>query len=256
MCSPEAAPPVRQAVILAGGRGTRLAPYTDLHPKVMVEVNGTPLLRHQLDRFADAGVESVVVSAGYRARVITDYLRAARPPVRTTVVVEDAPLGRGGGLKLAARALPAPQEPWFAVYGDIWAEFPLAALGAHHVRCGALATVALVPPRLPKGTVVCDASGRVAELAAPPPPTCTVNGGVYAFAPGVVPLLPEDGDHADTTLPRLVRLGQLAGFRADGFWCAVNTPGDLRELRARFADPVRGPVTPGTPARPGPREAP
>ncbi|MGW3076252.1 nucleotidyltransferase family protein [Kitasatospora sp. NPDC001132] len=238
MCSPEAppSPPIRQAVILAGGRGGRLAPYTDLCPKPMVEVNGAPLLRHQIDRFAAAGVETVVVSAGYRSQVITDYVRTADLPVRTTVVVEDLPLGRGGGLKLAARTLPAPREPWFAVYGDIWAEFPLTALAAHHVRSGALATVALVPPRLPHGTVVCDAAGRVAELAAPPPPTCTVNGGVYAFAPGVVPLLPDEGDHADTTLPHLVRLGQLAGYRTDGFWCAVNTPGDLRELRARVAD--------------------
>ncbi|MGW1179346.1 nucleotidyltransferase family protein [Kitasatospora sp. NPDC002543] len=229
--------PIRQAVILAGGRGGRLAPYTDLRPKAMVEVDGAPLLRHQLDRFATAGVRTVVVSAGHRARAITEYVRTAALPVRTTVVVEDRPLGRGGGLKLAARALPAPGEPWFAVYGDIWAEFPLTALGAHHVRCGALATVALVPPRLPRGTVVCDELGMVAEIAAPPPPACTVNGGVYAFAPGVVPLLPDRGDHAETTLPRLVRLRQLAGYRAEGYWCAVNTPADLQELRDHVAPP-------------------
>ncbi|MFF2748854.1 NDP-sugar synthase [Kitasatospora sp. NPDC058048] len=239
MSSPDACAPIRQAVILAGGRGRRLAPHTNLRPKAMVEVNGTPLLRHQIDRFADAGVETVVVSAGYRSQVITDYVRAATLPIRTAVVVEDTPLGRGGGLKLAARALPAPREPWFAVYGDIWADFPLAALGAHHLRCGALATVALVPPPLPRGTVRCDALGRVAELAAPPPPVCTVNGGVYAFEPGVVPLLPDRGDHANTTLPHLVRLRQMAGYRADGFWCAVNTPTDLRDLRTHVAAPTR-----------------
>ncbi len=249
MPSPDTCFPIRQAVILAGGRGRRLAPHTDLRPKAMVEVDGAPLLRHQLDRFADAGVETVVVSAGYRSQVITDYVRTAPLPVRTTVVVESTPLGRGGGLKLAARALPAPRDPWFAVYGDIWADFPLTALGAHHLRCGALATVALVPPRLPRGTVRCDALGRVAELAAPPPPACTVNGGVYAFAPGVVPLLPDRGDHATTTLPHLVRLRQLAGYRAEGYWCAVNTPADLRELRERVAPtapPGNGPGPSGT----------
>ncbi|MFE7529997.1 NDP-sugar synthase [Kitasatospora sp. NPDC057542] len=239
MWLPEVLPRIRQAVVLAGGRGRRLAPYTDLCPKAMVEVNGAPLLRHQIEWFAGAGVETVVVSAGYRSQVITDYVRTASLPVCTTVVVEDAARGRGGGLKLAARALPAPQEPWFAVYGDIWADFPLTALGAHHLRCGALATVALVPPRLPRGTVVCDAVGRVAELAAPPPAACTVNGGVYVFAPGVVPLLPDQGDHADTTLPYLVRLRQLAGYRVGGFWCAVNTLSDLRELRACVAAPAR-----------------
>ncbi|MFE7595026.1 NDP-sugar synthase [Kitasatospora sp. NPDC057512] len=237
MPTPDTCSPIRQAVILAGGRGRRLAPHTDLRPKAMVEVDGAPLLRHQIDRFADAGVRTVVVSAGYRAQVITDYLRTAPLPVRTTVVVEPTPLGRGGGLKLAARALPAPREPWFAVYGDIWADFPLTALGAHHLRCGALATVALVPPRLPRGTVRCDALGRVAELAAPPPPACTVNGGVYAFEPGVIPLLPDQGDHANTTLPHLVRLRQLAGYRAEGYWCAVNTAADLGELRTRVTPP-------------------
>ncbi|WP_316520513.1 nucleotidyltransferase family protein [Kitasatospora brasiliensis] len=233
MRSPEAPPPIRQAVILAGGRGTRLAPHTDLRPKAMVEVRGTPLLRHQLDWFAEAGVETVVVSAGYRAQVITDYLRTAALPVRAIVVVEDHPLGRGGGLKLAARALPAPREPWFAAYGDIWSDLPLTALGTHHVRGSALATVALVPARLPRGSVVCDGSGRVVDLAAPS--GRAVNGGVYAFAPAVVPLLPDRGDHADTTLPHLVRLRQLAGHPAEGFWRAVNTPGDLRELRAHPA---------------------
>ncbi|MEV4342174.1 DUF6207 family protein [Streptomyces sp. NPDC049590] len=102
---------VRQAVILAGGVGSRMQPLTLTRPKPMVEVHGTPILRHQLDWFAGSGVERVVISAGHRAQVINDYLLACPSPVHTEVVVEPRPLGRGGGMKLAAAALEWPDEP-------------------------------------------------------------------------------------------------------------------------------------------------
>ncbi|MFJ8628411.1 NDP-sugar synthase [Kitasatospora sp. NPDC093550] len=140
---------VRQAVILAGGTGSRVRPLTLTRPKPMVEVQGTPIPRHQLDWFAESGVERVVISAGHRAQVISDYLLACPAPVRTEVVVETRPLGRGGGLKLAAAALERSDEPWLAVYGDIWTRFPLTAMFAHHRRHATLATLALPVPGCP-----------------------------------------------------------------------------------------------------------
>ncbi|GAA2280411.1 MULTISPECIES: nucleotidyltransferase family protein [Kitasatospora] len=221
---------VRQAVVLAGGFGSRLRPLTQTLPKPMVEVHRTPILRHQLDWFAESGVEQVVVSAGYLAQVISDYLTSHRLPLRTDVVVEERPLGRGGGLKLAATALERPDEPWLAVYGDIWTRFSLTGMFAHHRRHAALATVALPRPWLPRGSADCDERGRVTALDSRVPPPLRVNGGVYVFDPRVVELLPDEGDHEQVTLPRLIQARQLMGYPVDGPWRAINTPHDLDDI--------------------------
>ncbi|KPC60201.1 nucleotidyltransferase family protein [Streptomyces chattanoogensis] len=226
---------VRQAVILAGGFGSRLWPLTRTRPKSMVEVRGTPILRHQLDWFAESGVEQVVVSAGHLAPVIGDYLASHQLPLRAEVVVEERPLGRGGGLKLAAAALDRLDEPWLAVYGDIWTRFSLAGMFAHHRRHAALATVALPRPWLPRGSVDCDERGRVTTLVSHAPPPFRVNGGVYVFAPRVVELLPDEGDHEEVTLPRLIRARQLIGYLVDGPWRAINTPHDLDDIERELA---------------------
>ncbi|MEU3838727.1 nucleotidyltransferase family protein [Streptomyces sp. NPDC028635] len=226
---------VRQAVILAGGVGSRMRPLTSTRPKPMVEVHGTPILRHQLDWFAESGVERVVISAGHRAQVISDYLQACPSPVRTDVVVETKPLGRGGGLKLAAAALERSDEPWLAVYGDIWTRFPLTAMFAHHRRHGALATVALPRPWLPRGRADCDELGRVTALASQEPAPLRVNGGVFVFEPPVKEMLPNEGDHETTTFPMLIRTQQLMGYPVDNPWRAINTPRDVHDVEREIA---------------------
>ncbi|MBW8792106.1 MAG: nucleotidyltransferase family protein [Streptomyces sp.] len=227
--------PARQAVILAGGRGSRLLPLTRDRPKAMVEIHGVPILRHQLDWLAGCGVERVVVSAGHLAGVIVSYLGSRPSPPRTEAVVEKRPLGRGGGLRRAARALPYPGEPWFAVYGDIWTCFCLCGMRAHHLRGGVAATVALAGPGLPGSAVAYDELGRVTDLAPTVPGPGRVNAGVYLFAWRVVSLLPEEGDHADSTLPRLAGSHQLSSYAIDAPWQAVNTPADVIRLEHDLA---------------------
>src|SRR5487761_1073561 len=135
---------MRQAVILAGGQATRLRPFTEDRPKAMVEVAGIPVCEHQLIWLAAAGVGHAVMSVGYRADVIQDRIGdGSRIGIAVTYAVENEPLGRGGGLKLAAKQLPFRDESWFAMNGDVLARFPLAELAAHHRRIGALATIAL-----------------------------------------------------------------------------------------------------------------
>ncbi|MEV0275702.1 nucleotidyltransferase family protein [Streptomyces sp. NPDC050610] len=221
---------MRQAVVLAGGFGRRLRPLTCDRPKAMVDVRGTPILRHQIDWFAESGVEHVIVSAGYLAAVIIDYLESQRLPLRVDVVVEERPLGRGGGLKRGARVLPYPDEPWLAAYGDICTRFPLAGMRAHHVRHAAPATVALARSARPRAGVELDECGRVTALETAWAPGARVNAGVYLFDPDVVGLLPDEGDHAPSALARLIRIRQLMGYPVDAPWWAVNTSRDLADL--------------------------
>src|SRR5262249_44034047 len=137
--------PVTQAVVLAGGTGSRLRPYTDSRPKTMVEIPGTgrAILEHQLDWLAAEGGKDVVGSCGLLAEVLHEWLETTDLPVTVTTVVEAEPLGRGGGLKFAAKALPRPDEDWYALNSDIWTRFSLRAMTELHRETQALATLAL-----------------------------------------------------------------------------------------------------------------
>ncbi|WP_103504090.1 MULTISPECIES: nucleotidyltransferase family protein [unclassified Streptomyces] len=226
-------PQPTQAVVLAGGQGTRLRPYTDDRPKPMVEIpgTGTPIIGHQLAWLADEGVTDVVISCGHLAEVLQDWLNDNDLPLRATTVIETEPLGRGGGLKYAAAALPRPDEPWFATNGDIWTRFSLREMAEFHLERDAVATLALARPRIPWGAVATDEIGNVTDFIEAPPVSFQINAGVYVFSPGFTALLPDRGDHERTTFPRLARQRRLAGFPLPqrAYWRAIDTAKDLSE---------------------------
>ena len=222
-----------QAVVLAGGQGSRLRPYTDDRPKPMVEIpgTGTPIIGHQLNWLAEEGVTDVVVSCGHLAGVLQDWLADAPLPLHVTTVVETEPLGRGGGLKYAAGSLPRPDEPWYASNGDIWTRFPLREMAAFHHERDAEATLALARPHIPWGAVETDAFGHVLDFIESPPSPYLINAGVYVFSAAFADLLPTHGDHERTTFPRLARERRLAGFPLPqgAYWRAIDTAKDLVE---------------------------
>ncbi|MFE2852825.1 NDP-sugar synthase [Streptomyces lavendulae] len=232
------APPT-QAVVLAGGQGSRLRPYTDDRPKPMVEIPGTglPIIGHQLAWLAAEGVTDVVVSCGHLADVLQEWLARTPLPLRVTTVVEEEPLGRGGGLKYAARHLPYGDRPWYATNGDVWTRFPLREMAAFHEERGATATLALARPRIPWGVVETNEFGQVLDFIEAPPSPYPVNAGVYVFAPEFAALLPDLGDHERTTFPHLARERRLAGFPLPqgAYWRAIDTAKDLTEAARELA---------------------
>lgn len=232
---------VRQAVILAGGQGSRLKPYTDTVPKVMIEIAGRRIIDHQLDWLAGAGVTDVVVSAGHLHDVLAEHLASRERQVRLLTVVEDEPLGRGGGLKHAGKHLPALDEPWYALNGDIWTRFDLAGMAAYHAERQAVATIGLVRPRMPWGVVELDGFGRVTDFVEAPPSPYPINGGIYVFSPEILDLLPDVGDHERSTFPSLAKQRRLAGFPIEGYWRAIDTAKDIREAAREFGSPPSRP---------------
>lgn len=242
----QAAGPVTQAIVLAGGKGSRLRPYTDTLPKTLIEIPGTgrTILEHQLDWLAAEGVTDVVISCGHLSEVLEAWIGRTDLPVRAVTAVEETELGRGGGLKFAARRLPRPDEPWYALNADIWTRFPLRDMADLHARSGVLGTLALARPRIPWGVIELDGDAAVeggsliADFVESPPTPWPVNAGVYVFAPEFTPLLPDLGDHERTTFPALARERRLAGYLIpEGvYWRAIDTAKDLetaaRELAA------------------------
>lgn len=239
MTDPNAASRPVQAVVLAGGQGSRLRPYTDDRPKPMVEIpgTGTPIIGHQLTWLAEEGVTDVVVSCGHLAEVLQEWLESADLPVSVTTVVESEPLGRGGGLKYAAKHLPHPERPWYATNGDIWTRFSLREMADFHTERDAVATLALARPRLPWGAVQTDDFGHITDFIEAPPTAHGINAGVYVFSPGFADLLPALGDHERSTFPRLARERRLAGYPIPqgAYWRAIDTAKDLTEAAKELA---------------------
>lgn len=238
---------MEQAVILAGGKATRMRPYTEERPKAMVEVAGAPILEHQLRWLAAGGVKQIVLSVGYRADVIREHVGdGSTLGIEVAYAVEDEPLGRGGGMKLAARSLPRPGERWMALNGDVIARFSLADLIAHHERIGALATIALAPYRSNWGVAELEGDLIRGFVQSPRLPYW-INAGIYVMEPEVAALLPDRGDHENTTFPELARAGRLGGFKIEGYWRGFDTVKDILEATAELQELL---------GRPGEREEP
>lgn len=233
---------VTQAIVLAGGKGSRLRPLTDTRPKTLIEIPGTgrTILEHQLDWLAEEGVTDVVISCGYLAEVLEQWIAETDLPTRVTTAVEETELGRGGGLKFAARKLPRPDEPWYALNADIWTRFSLREMTTLHAETGVLGTLALARPRIPWGVVELDGGSRnlIADFVESPTTPWPVNAGVYVFAPEFTPLLPDLGDHERTTFPALAHERKLGGFLIPegSYWRAIDTAKDLETAARELAE--------------------
>ncbi len=222
-----------RAIVLAGGKGERLRPYTNNRPKPMVEVGGHPILAYQLRWLAGHGVDEVVISCGYLHHVIQEYFGdGATCGMTIKYAIEETPLGRGGGIKAAyAHLTPPGDEPVLVTNGDILSDLDLGAMVAAHRASGVLATMFLSQLRSPYGIVDVDGDGRVVQFREKPELPFWINGGFYVFSPPVFPMLPDKGDQEDTTFPALAASRQLAAYRAKAYWRPLDTVKDLSEVQ-------------------------
>jgi NDP-sugar pyrophosphorylase family protein len=220
---------INQAVILAGGQGRRLRPYTDRVPKALVRVAGQPILDHQLAWLAAHGVTDAVVVCGHLGHLIEDHIRSRPLPLAVTCVRETAPLGRGGAMRFGAAVRARSDEGWYGLNGDLITSFPLRGLSRAHSESGLLITIAVARPSLPWGVVRVDVTGRVREFVEAAPSPDFVNGGVYAFSPTALDHLPTTGDLERTTFPELAAAGRLGSHPVAGYWRPIDTEKDLME---------------------------
>jgi NDP-sugar pyrophosphorylase family protein len=236
-----------QAIILAGGRGERLRPYTDDRPKPMVEVNGTPLIAYSLGWLIEYGVKSIVLSCGYRWELLQATLEdGARWGLDLRYAVEPEPLGRGGGIRFAMEYLQATNEidnhsPVVVGNGDNLVDIDLRAMLQRHAESGATATVALAPLVSARGIVETDDRDRIVRFREKPELPHWINAGVYVFNREMADLLPVKGDHEEELFPRLAAEGRLYAYKTRELWRTVDTAKDLieitRELQAGLSLP-------------------
>lgn len=224
-----------QAIILAGGKGERLRPYTDDRPKPMVLILEKPILEYQVRWLASQGIRRIVISCGYLANVIQDYFgHGEKFGVTIRYAVEAEPLGRGGGIKFAWNELDPSDAPIIATNGDIVTSFDLAAMVDYHRQQDALVTDLVVPYVSQYGIVDITDEDRVIGFRSEPRLPYWVNAGVYVMEQSVRELLPDKGDHEQHTFPKMAEDGRLLVYKSEKFWRAVDTIKDLTVVKDHF----------------------
>lgn len=222
-----------EAILLVGGRGTRLRPLTLSTPKPMLPTAGVPLLAHQLVRLRAAGVSRVVLATSYHPEVFADYFGdGSAYGVDLECAVEDQPLGTGGAIRNAAgRLRSASGEPVLVLNGDILSGHDLAGQVALHRKSGAAVTLHLTEVANARdfGCVPAAGDGRVLAFheKSPVPVTNRVNAGCYVFDREIIAGIPATGRVSveEQTFPDLLREGALLMAYIDtAYWLDVGTP--------------------------------
>ncbi|MGN6575164.1 MAG: sugar phosphate nucleotidyltransferase, partial [Nocardioides sp.] len=229
-----------EAVIVAGGFGTRLLPLTTHRPKHLLEVGGVPFLEHQVSRLAAAGVEHVVLATSYRADLFEPVLGdGSRWGIRLDYVQESDPLGTGGAIRNVASALgDDPDGAVVILNGDVLSGHDLGAQLADFdtPRAGRPVDVSLhlveVEDARPFGCVPTDAEGRVTAFVekSDDPVSRQVNAGCYVFRRSVVDGIPAGRvvSVERETFPGLVADGAVVvGYVENAYWRDVGTPAAL-----------------------------
>jgi mannose-1-phosphate guanylyltransferase len=236
---PEPSPPP-EAVLIAGGFGTRLLPLTEHRPKHLLEVGGVPFLEHQLGRLAAAGVRHVVLATSYRAELFEPVLGdGSRWGLRLDYVQEVEPLGTGGAIRNVAAALgDDPEGAVVVLNGDVLSGHDLGAQlrDFQAPREGRPVDVSLhlveVEDARAFGCVPTDAGGRVTGFIekSEHPVSRQVNAGCYVFRRRVVDEIPTGRAVSveRETFPGLVSGGALVvGYVENAYWRDVGNPAAL-----------------------------
>jgi mannose-1-phosphate guanylyltransferase len=219
-----------QALILAGGEGTRLRPLTSTIPKPVVPLVDRPFIVYMLEWLSSHGIDEVILSCGFLAdgvrRVLGD---GAALGVRLHYVEEPEPLGTGGALKLAEDLL---EERFFMLNGDVLADLDLTAQLEQHERTGARATLALIGVDDPSayGLVRLNPDGSVHEFVEKPRPeqidSNLISAGAYILERDVLDGMAPAGTNISIereVFPTLIDRG-LFGYAASGYWLDIGTP--------------------------------
>ncbi len=247
-----------KAVILAGGRGTRLAEETVVRPKPMVTIGGKPILWHIMKIYSAHGIRDFIVCCGYKGYVIKEYfanyflhnsnvtfdLRSgemevhqnASEPWRVTLVDTGGETATGGRLKRVRGYLG--DEPFCFTYGDGVSNVRIDELLEFHRGHGRLATVTAIQPPSKYGVLRLaeDDEHRVVDFQEKPiGEGGWINGGYFVLSPEVIDRIDGDAtpfEHAP--MQSLVREGELAAFFHHGFWQSMDTIRDRNVLQAMW----------------------
>lgn len=246
------------AVILAGGRGTRISEYSDAIPKPLVPIGGRPIISHIIDSYVLQGVKEFYVAGGYKIEELKKYfalyhlfnsdfcvstkdggisvLGSKEEDVSISVIDTGVNTQTGGRVKKLEGFLC--NKPFFLTYGDGVSDVDLAALLDQHKALGTQATITAVHPSSRYGKIEFDEKGWVSKFSEKPEfGEDWINGGFMVMEPSIFDYFSSDEDVLETVLLKaLAEEGKLGCYRHNGFWKSMDTLRDKRELDKLIED--------------------
>jgi D-glycero-alpha-D-manno-heptose 1-phosphate guanylyltransferase len=222
---------VSTAIILAGGLGTRLKKVNPVLPKPLASINNRPFLEYLMDYWIDQGISRFILSIGYKSQLIIDHFGQNYRQIPIDYIVEDLPLGTGGGLLMSSKGL---VEPFLVLNGDTFFEVDLDNLYEFHLECKSEWTFSLFRTSQFERYMGMDVSpnGEILSLKSESKKSSGLaNGGVYLIEPSVLGLLAfKAGDKAsleDELLPNFISNGGiLYGQEYKGKFIDIGVPED------------------------------
>lgn len=224
-------------VLMAGGLGTRLRPFTDNIPKPMIDVGGRPILEHIIRRFVSQGFKRFYISVNYLSHIIKEHFGDGETFGAQIVYLEETErLGTAGSLRLLPSDI---QGPFFVMNGDLLTAANFAAIANYHLETRVEATMCLreYTVQVPYG-VVAQTGGRFVGIEEKPLHRHYVNSGIYVLDPAILELLPQEGYFDMPSLfDSLMQKDPAAAavFPLREYWCDIGQIADLERARREIA---------------------
>jgi NDP-mannose synthase len=225
-----------KAVILAGGRGTRLAPYTYVLPKPMMPVGDKAILEILLRQIKRAGINQVVLTVGHLASLMQAFFQGGEQfDLNITYSYETQPLGTAGPLAL----VPGLEETFLVCNGDVLTLLDINEFTNFHHQHGGICTIAIHERQLQVDLGVIEQNGddyRIIGYTEKPTLEYKVSMGLYIFEPRVLDYIPQ-GEYLDfpTLVHKLLAAGErVVGFPFDGYWMDLGNPDDYAQANRDF----------------------
>lgn len=224
-----------KAVVLAGGKGTRLAPYTKVIPKPLMPIGDMPIMEVLIRQMKQAGVEEVILTVGHMAELVKAFFQnGERFDLPISYSIEDFPLGTAGPLSLIDNL----DNTFFVMNGDILTNLSLRSLFAFHKEQEAIATIAMHHRKIKidLGVIRCNGECEVIDYIEKPTQDYMVSMGIYVFDPCVLSYIPpgEKMDFPDIVHKLLLAHEKVVGFPFDGYWQDLGRPDDYEQAVQDF----------------------
>ena len=225
-----------KALVLAGGKGTRLAPYTSVFPKSLMPLGDMPILEIMLYQMKRAGITEIILTVGHLAHLISTYFNnGKRFGVNISYSHEEVPLGTAGPLSLVDGL----DDTFLVSNGDILCDLELRELINGHKQSGAVATIAMYnrEVNIDMGVIELDGRNAVVGYLEKPNFTYPVSMGIYVFEPKALEYIPNNQyfDFPDLVLKLIENGERVLGYPFSGYWRDLGRPGDFEDAARDFS---------------------